>query len=103
MVQGDLGDFLEEAYLRSALKVKMGIYEHEGQGKRGKSKKQQVQFSSVAQSCPTLCDSMNCSTPGLRTRLQYFCLELPWMEEPGRLQYMGSLELDMTERLHLHF
>ena len=23
------------------------------------------QFSSVAQSCPTLCDSMNCSTPGL--------------------------------------
>ena len=24
-----------------------------------------VQFSSVAQSCPTLCDRMNCSTPGL--------------------------------------
>ena len=24
-----------------------------------------VQVSSVAQSCPTLCDSMNCSTPGL--------------------------------------
>ena len=24
-----------------------------------------VQFSSVAQSCPTLCDSMNCSMPGL--------------------------------------
>ena len=24
-----------------------------------------VQFSSVSQSCPTLCDSMNCSTPGL--------------------------------------
>ena len=24
-----------------------------------------VQFSSVAQSCPTLCDSMNHSTPGL--------------------------------------
>ena len=24
-----------------------------------------VQFSSVAQSCLTLCDSMNCSTPGL--------------------------------------
>ena len=23
------------------------------------------QFSSVAQSCPTLCDPMNCSTPGL--------------------------------------
>ena len=24
-----------------------------------------IQFSSVAQSCPTLCDCMNCSTPGL--------------------------------------
>ena len=24
-----------------------------------------AQFSSVAQSCPTLCDLMNCSTPGL--------------------------------------
>ena len=24
-----------------------------------------LQFSSVAQSCPTLCDLMNCSTPGL--------------------------------------
>ena len=24
-----------------------------------------IQFSSVAQSCPTLCDPMNCGTPGL--------------------------------------
>ena len=24
-----------------------------------------IQFSSVVQSCPTLCDPMNCSTPGL--------------------------------------
>ena len=28
------------------------------------------QFSSVAQSCPTLCDSMNCCTPGLPVRHQ---------------------------------
>ena len=27
--------------------------------------KPSVQFSSVTQSCPTLCDPMNCSTPGL--------------------------------------
>ena len=27
--------------------------------------KQTFQFSSVAQSCPTLCDLMNCSMPGL--------------------------------------
>ena len=24
--------------------------------------------------------------------------KIPWMEEPGRLQSMGSLESDMTER-----
>ena len=29
-----------------------------------------VQFSSVAQSCPTLCDPMNCSTPGLTVHHQ---------------------------------
>jgi len=29
-----------------------------------------VQFSSVAKSCPTLCDSMDCSTPGFRVHHQ---------------------------------
>ena len=29
-----------------------------------------VQFSSVAQSCPTLCNPMNCSTPGLPVHQQ---------------------------------
>ena len=28
--------------------------------------------------------------------------KIPWTEEPGRLQSMGWLELDTTERLHLH-
>ena len=26
-----------------------------------------------------------------------FAWRVPWTEEPGRLQYMGSLELDTTE------
>jgi len=30
---------------------------------------------------------------GNGTRLQYSCLENPWMEEPGRLQSMGSLRV----------
>ena len=30
-----------------------------------------VQFSSIAQSCPTLCDPMNCSTPGLSVHHQF--------------------------------
>ena len=29
--------------------------------------------------------------------------KIPWMEEPGRLQSMGSLKLDTTEQLHFHF
>ena len=29
-----------------------------------------IQFSSVTQSCPTLCDPMNCSTPGLQVHHQ---------------------------------
>ena len=29
--------------------------------------------------------------------------KIPWMEEPGRLQSMGWLESDTTERLHFTF
>ena len=29
--------------------------------------------------------------------------KIPWMEEPDRLQSIGLLESDTTERLHFHF
>ena len=29
--------------------------------------------------------------------------QIPWTEGPGRLQSMGSLRVDRTERLHFHF
>ena len=29
--------------------------------------------------------------------------KIPWSEEPGGLQPMGSLRSDMTEQLHFHF
>ena len=32
-----------------------------------------------------------------------FAKKIPWTEEPGRLQSMGSLEWDTTERLPFHF
>ena len=32
-----------------------------------------------------------------------FAWKIQWMEDPGRLQSMGSLESDMTEQLHFHF
>ena len=39
----------------------------------------------------------------LRCYLRTFVWRVPWMEEPGRLQSMGSLESDTTERLQFHF
>ena len=32
-----------------------------------------------------------------------FAWKIPWTEEPGGLQFMGSIESDTTERLHFHF
>ena len=32
-----------------------------------------------------------------------FAWKIPWTEEPGGLQSMGSIESDTTERLHFHF
>ena len=29
--------------------------------------------------------------------------KIPWMEEPGGLQSMGSLRVGQTKRLHFHF
>ena len=40
---------------------------------------------------------------GNGTPLQDSCLENPMDGEPGRLQFMGSLESDTTERLHFPF
>ena len=40
-------------------------FQRQKRRERKDSKNLSVQFSSVAQSCPTLCDSMNRSTPGL--------------------------------------
>ena len=32
-----------------------------------------------------------------------FAWKIPWTEEPGRLQSMGSLDSDVTQCLHFHF
>ena len=40
---------------------------------------------------------------GNGTPLQYFYWKIPWTEEPGGLQCVGSLESDTTEQLHVHF
>ena len=46
--------------------------------------------------------SLLLSREGNGTPLQY-SWKIPWTEEAGRLQSMGSLRVDMIERLHFHF
>ena len=42
--------------------------------------------------------------PCLATHSSTLAWKIPWMEEPGRLEYMGSrYESDTTEWLHFHF
>ena len=46
---------------------------------------------------------MPSSEKAMAPRSSTFAWKIPWTEEPGRLQSMGSLESDTTERLHFHF
>ena len=43
------------------------------------------------------------SEKAMATHSSTFAWKIPWMEEPGRLQSMRSLESDMTEQLHFDF
>ena len=36
----------------------------------------------------------------MATHSSILAWKIPWTEDPGRLQYMGSQELDTTEQLH---
>ena len=47
-------------------------------------------------------DGKESTEGGHGNSLQYSCLEIPWTEEPGRLQSMGLQRTDMTERLGTH-
>ena len=39
----------------------------------------------------------------MTTHFSILAWKIPWIEEPGGPQSMGSLRVDMTERLHFHF
>ena len=69
-------------------------------------------FRSVAQSCPTLCDPMDCSTTGLPVYHQLPEFTQTPVLLPGKSHGRRSLvgcspwgheELDTTRRLHFHF
>ena len=56
-----------------------------------------VQFSSVAQSCPNLCDPMDCSTPGLPVHHKLWSLLRPMSNE----SVMPSISLILCRLLLL--
>ena len=47
-------------------------------------------FSSVAQLCPTLCDPMECSTPGLTTEFRVHCTGGEDNGTPLQYSYLGN-------------
>ena len=47
--------------------------------------------------------SSNSCGEGNGTHSNTLAWKIPWMEGPGRLQSMGSLRVDPTERLPFHF
>ena len=47
--------------------------------------------------------SRNNSEKAMAPHSSTLAWKIPWMEEPGGLQSMGSLQSDTTERLHFHF
>ena len=64
-----------------------------------------VQFSSVAQSCPTLCDPMECSTPGLPVhhQLQEFTqTHVLWVDDAIQPSHPQSPPFPLTFKLSQH-
>ena len=58
--------------------------------------KDPLQFSSVAQSCPTLCDPMNCSTPGLPVHHQlpeFTQTHVHWIDDALQASHLCRLLL----------
>ena len=58
-----------------------------------------VQFSSVPQSCPTLCNPVDCSTPGLPVRHQLYTLPCVEQVNSGKLLYTTQGAQDNPEGL----
>ena len=57
-------------------------------------------YSSISFSTP---NSIPLTEKAMAPHSSTLAWKIPWMEEPGRLQSMGSLRVDTTERLHFHF
>ena len=69
-----------------------------------------VQFSSVAQSCPTLCDPMDCSMPGLPVHhqlLEFTQTHLHWIDDAIQLSHPLSPPspptFNLSQHQHQHF
>ena len=74
-------------------------------GVRGKQKLLKAQFSSVAQSCPTLCDPMDCSTPGFPVHhqlLEFTQTHVHWVSDAIQPSHPLSSPAPPTLNLSQH-
>ena len=53
--------------------------------------------------CPYKVSYLHLTVASMAPHSSTLAWKIPWMEEPGGLQSMGSLESDTTERLPFHF
>ena len=60
-------------------------------------------WTSISKFLFSLGSSQSLLEKAMATHSSTLAWKIPWTEELGRLQSMGSLESDMTERLHFHF
>ena len=61
-----------------------GIFQENKIFYNSKNEFSSIQFSSVTQSCPTICDPMNCSTPGLPVHhqlLEFTQIHVHWVND----------------------
>ena len=56
---------------------------------------QETQVQSLGQDDPLMKE--------MATHSSILAYKIPWTEEPGRLQFMGSQKIDTTEQFHFHF
>ena len=100
--------------------VNLEINRTKHQYRKGKEESKRHQFSSVAQSCPTLCDPMDCSMPdfpahhqlpettqnlGSFPNFSFYCfpLSLHWLLRKASLSLLAILWNSPFRRVYLSF
>ena len=102
---GGEGQCLSKGWLPSNPTQWARAFKGRGSGLRAETIQSVLQFSSVAQSCPTLCDPMNHSTPGLPVHHQlpeFTQTHVHWVSDAIQLSHSLSSPSPPTLNLSQH-